>query len=99
MAAGREAASAAAIEVILDGYFFLGAGEEGGQGRIREQWTLETSKVGGVFGVLSCVTPPPYHFAPVWHFFYFCFCCFYIAFTTTSRLVYEAYRSPVKKDK
>lgn len=29
MAAGREAASAAAIEVILDGYFFLGAGEEG----------------------------------------------------------------------
>lgn len=69
MAAGREAASAAAIEVILDGYFFLGAGEEGDQGRIREQWTLETSKVGGVFGVLPCVKSPPYHFAPVWHFF------------------------------
>lgn len=29
MAAGRVAASAAAMEVILDGYFFLGAGEEG----------------------------------------------------------------------
>lgn len=99
MAAGREAASAAAIEVILDGYFFLGAGEEGGQGRIREQWTLETSKVGGVIRRFTMRQVSAISLRASVALFYFCFCCFYIAFTTTSRLVYEAYRSPVKKDK
>lgn len=71
MAAGREAARAAAIEVISDGLFFF----EWVQSRLyagvfKRTMGWKPSKVGGVFGVLLCATGGPYQFAPVWHFFF-----------------------------